>query len=157
MHIKKEGELSRAIPIKEGVLQDEILSSPLFALFIADFEQFLRSRRRRGITTSLLVDILALAYADDIAVLSESSSGIKTILKALWDDNRINRHSINIRKTKIVIFKKGSREMNNLKFYFGDNEIEIVRKYVYLGIPFNSMRGQSSKAPKTGEICHKRL
>ena len=148
MHIKKEGELSRAIPITEGVLQGEILSPPLFALFIADFEQFLRSTGCRGVNASLLVDILALAYADDIVVLSESSAGMKTILKALWDYSRIKRLSINIRKTKIVIFKKGGREMNNLKFYFGDNEIEIVREYLYLGIPFN-YNGLYQKASKS--------
>ena len=152
MYVKKEGVISQAIPITVGVLQGEILSPTLFALFISDFEEFLRERGCRGVSMSLLIDILTLAYADDLVVLSESSAGMKTIIKALWDYCKINKLSINIKKTKIIIFKKGVREVSKLKFYFGESEIEVVREYTYLGIPFY-YTGLYEKATKS--ICYK--
>ncbi len=43
---------------------------------------------------------------------------------------------VNTAKTKIVIFRKGGQLSRNLRFYYENNDIEIVKKFTYLGIVF---------------------
>jgi hypothetical protein len=45
---------------------------------------------------------------------------------------------INLNKTKIVIYRQGNRRIFKPKVFWNDGEIEIVDKYVYLGVPFYS-------------------
>ena len=45
---------------------------------------------------------------------------------------------VNERKTKVMIFRKGSRLRRNLKFHYNETEIEIVSKFNYLGMVFTT-------------------
>ena len=151
LFIKNKEGLSEPIPVVEGVLQGDTLSPLLFSLFLSDLESFLINKGIRGVSVSLLKEILLLAYADDIVILSDSVAGMKRILKALSEYCKLNQLNVNIKKTKIVVFKKGGYQ-NNYNFYFESNEIEIVPKYVYLGITFS----QSALFELTSkEICSK--
>ena len=63
---------------------------------------------------------------------------------------------VNNEKSKIMIFRKGRRLSQSVKFYFGDILLGVVNKFSYLGIPFtsggsfvdatNTLSGQSMKA-----------
>ena len=75
MRIKNSQGLSDPIRVTEGVLQGEVLSPLLFSLFIADLEDYLVRRGVRGVAISQLVDLLILAYADDIVIVTDSTSG----------------------------------------------------------------------------------
>ena len=44
---------------------------------------------------------------------------------------------MNAKKTKIVVFKKGGRTDKNMKFVYGNNELEIVSYFKYLGLIFS--------------------
>jgi hypothetical protein len=54
------------------------------------------------------------------------------VLLRYFNDNDLQ---INITKTKIVIFRQGNKKLYKPKVYWGNHEIEIVDKYVYLGVP----------------------
>uniref|UniRef100_A0ABD2WGY5 Reverse transcriptase domain-containing protein n=1 Tax=Trichogramma kaykai TaxID=54128 RepID=A0ABD2WGY5_9HYME len=114
----------------------EVLSSTLFDLFIADLEEYLRKKDIRGITIKQITDILLLAYADDISITLETPAMVKRTLKALESYCLLNKITVNIRKTNIIIFKKGRASKENPKLYFQKKELEIVNKYTYLGIDF---------------------
>ena len=43
-----------------------------------------------------------------------------------------NGMSLNIKKTKIMIFNKGGRHIRR-NIYFGENKLESTRQYKYLG------------------------
>ena len=60
-----------------------MLSPILFSLFIADLEEFLVKRGIRGVAISHSVDVLTLAYADDLVILVENISGMMRVLKVL--------------------------------------------------------------------------
>ena len=75
MRIKNSQGLSDPIRVTEGILQGEVLSPLLFSLFIADLEDYLVRRGAREIAISQLVDLLILAYADDIVIVTDSTSG----------------------------------------------------------------------------------
>ena len=43
---------------------------------------------------------------------------------------------LNLSKTKIMIFNKLGAPIRRFKFYFQGQEIEIVKRYTYLGFTF---------------------
>lgn len=131
--------LSESVDITEGVLQGETLSPTLFSLFLSDLEDCFRSEGARGISVNHETDILLLAYADDIVIFSHSPVDMNkqlNILKSYCDDNLLN---INTSKTQVVIFGKNGRRPKNIPtFRYGQDQIDLVRRYTYLGIPFES-------------------
>lgn len=50
---------------------------------------------------------------------------------------------VNTSKTKIMIFRKGGQLPANTRFHYGDTILEIVSKFVYLGILFTTRRSFS--------------
>ena len=97
-------------------------------------EAFLKSKGIRGVSINSKDEILLLAYADDIVILSESSAMLKRILREIKKYCDINGLTVNIDKTHIIVFSKGGYTYVNLKFYFGNEIIRVVNNYVYLGI-----------------------
>lgn len=80
--VKNSRGISKETQVTRGVLQGEVMSPLLFVIFIADLEQFLKDEGIRGISINHLVEIILLAYADDIAIPVASSINMKKILKA---------------------------------------------------------------------------
>ena len=65
-----------------------------------------------------------LIYADDLLIISNNALGLQNALHRLNAYTNQWALEINIQKTKIIVFK----------FYIGENEIEIVNSFTYLGI-----------------------
>lgn len=65
-----------------GVLQGDPVSALTFILFISDIESELR-KQVRGINITIKVDILLLAYADDLVILAESEVDVCKKLRIL--------------------------------------------------------------------------
>ena len=82
--------------------------------------------------------LFLLLYADDTIVMAESETGLQTnldLLKAYCD---LNQLSVNISKTKVMVFTRSHSRLRNLaNFKFGELYLERVDEYVYLGITFN--------------------
>lgn len=55
--------------------------------------------------------------------------------------------AVNLGKTKVMVFRKGGNLEKGMAFYYGEEKIEIVTHYTYLGVPF-SYKGVFSKAAK---------
>ena len=138
MKVRTSQGTSEPVKITKGVLQGEVLSPILFSLFIADLEEFLIKRGVRGIAISSLVDILILAYADDLIILVDNASGMMRALKVLKEYCEENNLVINTSKTKIMVFKRGGRDKKVPNFYFGKELIEVVKSYEYLGVKFTN-------------------
>jgi len=64
--------------------------------------------------------------------------------------------SVNMNKTKVMVFRKSGRLTSLTQFYYNNEELEIVEKFSYLGIVFstggsfsdsqNALSGQALKA-----------
>lgn len=102
--IKVDTKLSKQIGITKGVLQGEILSPLLFALFLSDLKEYMRNKGIRGVSGNHKTEILLLAYADDIILLADTYTGIKSILFNLHEYCMINKLNVNTNKTKIILF-----------------------------------------------------
>ena len=56
--------------------------------------------------------------------------------------------TVNVDKSKVMVFRKGGRLAQNLVFMYGDINLEIVKKFNYLGIVFTP-GGSFSEAQAT--------
>ena len=101
MVVKNDYGISFPVKITKGVLQGEILSPILFAIFIADLENFFMEKGIPGVSVNHLKEVLLLAYADDIVFLSTSYIQMKKILQGLYEYCKLNGLKVNIDKTKI--------------------------------------------------------
>ena len=83
-------------------------------------------------------------YADDLILLSESKEGLQNCLNKLQKYCNTWKLNVNIEKTKIIIFNKNGKLLNNVSFYYENTRLENVKEYCYLGVVFQcsgSMKG----------------
>lgn len=117
-----------------GVKQGDNLSPLLFNVYINGLLEKLSSMGK-GITLPDGGKVCALAFADDIVIISESPDELQLMLNTLtmwcmeWD------MTVNTRKTQIVVFGQNS-DIHH--FFIGSYEINIVSEYKYLGITLDS-------------------
>ena len=137
--------LSGSFPCQVGVRQGENLSPLLFAIYLNDFNKFL-SEKYKGLTDisdsilkelQVYLKIFCLLYADDTLILAENNIELQKALDSLKTYCDKWALKVNIDKTKIIIFSKGLIKKYNNTFKFGDETIDVVKDYVYLGTTFN--------------------
>ena len=148
-----------------GVRQGENLSPLLFALYLNDFELFI-SKQFNGLSdiskdisnhlsnddVDIFLQLFTLLYADDTIVFAESELELQRALNAVFDYCKKWNLTVNTSKTKIVVFSRGKVKKCR-DFKFGNDMIEIVDDFNYLGIKCNynnktkkSIRKQISQA-----------
>ena len=86
-------------------MQGEILSPVMFTIFLNDLEMQLTQDDNKGITIEQL-SVYLLLFADD-AVILETSSGLQKYLDKLECYCKRWNLTVNVEKTKIVVFRKG--------------------------------------------------
>ena len=74
--------------------------------------------------------LLILLYADDTVILSESPDDFQNSLNVFHNYCNQWRLTVNLTKTKVVVF--GSRNINALNFKLGDTPIAITIKCHYI-------------------------
>lgn len=153
--IKNNNKLSDCFPCLIGVRQGENLSPLLFSLYLNDLKEYM-SRAYSGLNSihhSMIeadlhlehyLKIFVLLYADDTIILAENEDDMQKAVDALFSYCSDNKLHINTTKTKVLVFSKG-KIRNRPKIKFGDDILEVVDEYVYLGIIFN-YNGKFNKA-----------
>ncbi len=114
--------------------QEDNLSPTLFNIFINDLIQ-LNAKPNTDPVTIGTQTLNALLYADDVVLISTSSTGLQNCINALQAFSEEWKLEINLDKTKILIFNK--KEPTAPKFQYDDKEIQHTDKYTYLGIDFH--------------------
>jgi hypothetical protein len=114
------------IPIRQhrGVAQGDSLSPTLFIMYAADLASQLRS----------IGNCAFSFYADDLVVYSPDPRQIDSALTILRLWCTRNKMQVNTGKTKVMKFRRGGRLRNDDRFTFGEENIEIVNSYEYLGV-----------------------
>ena len=133
-HIKLPGGLTEGIPSNLGVKQGCVLSPLLFNIFLSDLPDIFDASCDP--VTIFDSPYSCLMFADDIILISETSSGLQNSLNKLKLYCEKWHLTVNTNKTKIMIFNKGGRKLNKTSFYFGKTQIDLVQQYCYLGITF---------------------
>ena len=82
----------------------------------------------------IYIKLFSLLYADDTALMADCPTGLQNRLDAFSCYCNQWKFNVNIAKTKVVIF--GARKKPKVQFNIGNQEIEIVDSYKYIGVLF---------------------
>ena len=119
-----------------GVRQGDVLNPNLFNIFMNDLPSYLSSSPDPIYLNDKRLD--CLMYADDVILLSSSATGLQAkldLLQAFCEDLCL---SINIDKTKVVIFNKAGRLINSKSYSIFDKTISCTTTHKHLGILFSA-------------------
>ena len=134
--VKVNDNITNTFKSLVGVRQGDVLSPNLFKIFINDLPSYLSSSPDPIYLNDKRLD--CLMYADDVILLSSSATGLQAkldLLQAFCEDWCL---SINIDKTKVVIFNKAGRLINSESYSIFNKTISCTTTYKYLGILFSA-------------------
>ena len=75
-----------------------------------------------------------LAYADDIVLISDDENDLQRLLDIVRNWCKKWKLLVNLGKTKIVHYRPTRKHQTKFSFKWGDQDIEIVKGYKYLGV-----------------------
>jgi hypothetical protein len=135
--VRVNGELSDLFDCPVGVRQGCVLSPTLFSMFINYIAEQMASLGRHGVQILPgLMEIFILLFADDLALISTSPIGLQNQLNILHSCCEEMKMSVNIEKTKVMVFRKGGKLGKGECWYLANEKLEIVNRYCYLGFEF---------------------
>ena len=148
-----------------GVRQGECLSPLLFSLYLNDIEEQFSHSNFDSLEVDM-VKIFMLLYADDIVVFAKTSDELQRGLDLLADYCKRWKLTINVSKSKVLVFRKSGVLPRNISFNYDGTPLEIVKSFKYLGVVFtvggsfseaqNTLTGQAQKAIfKLNKYLHK--
>ena len=121
-------------PYSLGVKQGCLLSPLMFSLFISEVADFVRENGKHGI--QLIPgseEIFLLLFAVDVVLISSTPSGLQNQIDNLEKASKLLRLTVNVNKTKVMIFRKGEHIAAGKNCFYDGKEMEIVNSYKYLG------------------------
>ena len=114
-----------------------ILSPLLFNLYVNDLAFSFNNILSDPFILPNGTKLSSLFYADVLIILSRSKLGLQNCLNSLSSFCNSWMLNINPKKTKIMIFQKSTKKCD-YTFHIGDELIDIVQDYTYLGTRISS-------------------
>ena len=136
--VKLNSSITGTSNYNRGVRQMCVLIPALFNLFLNDLPLQLNCSE---VDHFLLPDgtkLSCLLYADDLLLLSHSQQGLQNSLNSLSTFCEQWKMQVNLKKTKIIVFRKKCRKSFNPSFSYKKDVIQKVNDYTYLGIKITS-------------------
>ena len=130
--VKLNGSLSSWFPCTSGVKQGDNLSPTLFALFINDLAEELKTLNC-GISINDL-PLCCLLYADDLMLLSDTEDNMQRMLDHVSNWCNKWRLRVNYTKSAVIHFRNKGKRRSEYAFHIGNKTIDYVRSYKYLGV-----------------------
>ena len=145
--VKHNNIFSDFFDIPVGLLQGEVTSPILYSLFIEDIELFLQQDPSSGLNIQDITVILLL-FADDMVLFGESPEDLQNSLNRLYVYCIKWGLSVNIDKTKVMVFRKRGPLKQKEKWFYNNIALENENVFKYLGTIF-SYNGTFSSNMKT--------
>ena len=137
--VKSCASYSNTFECPIGLRQGCSLSPILFTMIINELNDIMVANEVRGIQLFPdIIEIFMLMFADDIACISDTISGLQKQLNILNQYCKIYKLTVNTEKTKIIVFKKGGQLSRNEKWFFDGKQIEVVSGFCYVGVYFTN-------------------
>ena len=134
--VKHNGHLTDYFNTTSGLMQGEVMSPILFSLYINDFEMHFIRENCPSVEIQL-INIFLLMYADDTVLIAETADGLQKMLDALLTYTKKWNLTVNIDKTKILVFRNGKKLTGHVNWTYDGKNIEVVDQFNYLGMLFN--------------------
>ena len=112
--IKTSTGLSDTFKSEIGVRQGDVLSPNVFKIYINDIVQYISRTKDTDPVSVGQTNLNCLLYADDIVLISRSKHGLQRCLSAVNEFSQAWPLPINMHKTKVLIFNKSGRYMDEL-------------------------------------------
>lgn len=128
--IRVGGIESEEFWVEKGVRQGCPLSPTLFNIYIADIEEELI--KSTGGVKIRKEKVRCLKYADDIAIVAEEEEGLRGMIKTMKKYLKGKKLELNVKKTKIMCFRKGGRKEKVRLWWWEEELIEEVKEFKYL-------------------------
>ena len=126
-------DLSDVFDCPAGVRQGCLLSPLIFSLLISEVAENVIKKGRHGFQfLANLKEIFLLLFADDIALISTSPTGLQNQINNLEQASDSLGLKVNTQKTKIMVFRKGGHLSRHEKWFYKGKQIEVVNSYRYL-------------------------
>ena len=136
--IKLIQKLSETIDVTIGTEQGHPMSPELFKIYIYDLSIHLAALEDLSVPELNGFPVNHLLWADDLILLALDHQSLQKELDCLNDFASKWELSINIDKTKIMVFNSSSRVLNcSYGFKLGQLDISPTKSYCYLGIQFS--------------------
>ena len=130
--IKINNKLTEWFNCNSGVAQGNNLSPTIFAAFVNDLVTEINDLGIGVQVGDLFVSMLL--YADDIVLIANSERNLQTMLNTLHGWCKKWRVLINTSKSKCMHFRRPRTRQTDFRFQVGDNVLETVSEYRYLGV-----------------------
>jgi hypothetical protein len=153
---------SAPFPSLTGLKQGCPLSPTLFNLYIDDLETCILGSA--GVDVPMLPDgpVPPLTYADDVALMSTSAAGLQRQLDALGRYAVQWKLTVNIGKTEVVVYKKGTPELAQ-RWSYGGQRLKVADRFNYLGCMTHAARrygeagdDRAAKARRAAHLIRRR-
>ena len=153
--VRINGLLTDWFEVGVGLKQGCLLFPVLFNLYLNDFIQEVKAL---DVGVALGEERVAvLCYANDIVLLAEREEDMQSLLNCLDNWCRRWEMKVNNAKTKIVHFRPQSIVKTNTTFVCGDEQLDIVSQYKYLGLLFTEYLEYDKMAKKVAESANRAL
>jgi len=117
-----------------GVRQGCQISPLIFSLLITEVADSVTSKGKHGFQfLPGLQEIFLLLFADDICLISTTPAGLQNQINNLEKASSALGLTVNLNKTKVMVFRKGGHLARMEKWYYQGHELEVVNSYKYLG------------------------
>ena len=126
-----KGEETRKFYSNFGCLQGNSLSPLFFSIFVSDLPEQLSEVDMGSKIQDIIIKLLM--FADDTAIFSETIEGLQEGINKVSEYCKKWGITVNVTKTKIVVFKRGGRLAKKESWVYRDAKIEVVKQFKYLG------------------------
>jgi exonuclease III len=134
--VRVANQYSDYFPCNIGLMQGEALSPLLFSMFVNELETKLSNDFCPAYELRELA-LFLLMYADDTVLFSDSVEGLQAMLNSLHTYSTEMGLTVNIDKTKVVVFRNGGRVRDNEVWSYNNSVLDIVNIFRYLGLVLN--------------------
>ena len=144
-----DGNISELFTCVTGTRQGCMLSPFLFIFYLNELIKQAEVNECKGIyVNESHPNVSMLLYADDLVLLGDNIGRVQQLLNNLSTFCKKWGLSVNMEKTKFVVFRNGGIVKNNERVYLNGEKVKLVSYYKYLGLIVSS-RLSWSPAQKT--------
>ena len=137
--VRSSDGLTNSFSCNVGTRQGCMLSPFMFIMYIDTLVKMLNDAECSGIfVNETLPNLLLLMYADDIALCADTVGRLQKQINVLEEFCLKWGMKVNMKKTKVLVFRRGGIVRQNEKWFFHKKKIENVSYYKYLGVIFSS-------------------